>query len=316
MKKTVSVVIPTIGTGERLEALDHMLDSILRQTVPFDEIIVFDNSGLQNVRARSKHGEHPGIKWFSSPKMLPMHESFSTAASFCTCDYMTIQGDDDELYPNFCSEVHKKTEKGAEVILAPYEFMDENENDLQRVSFFPLKDVPIKAFMDSNICLVIGSLIFSKEIYEKTAGFQKFCFKGLYMDWLLFWEMGMHCGNISVIPSYVFRYRVSSQWSGTLRTLDDFIRYCVSLDEVEKYGRRMFLANGYQEKDCSFLGLLGDYDTRLRYDFLQKSGLSFKDFLFLCFKKMPPRAKFGFRDRLYCLRRAFFDQFRNEAAKR
>ena len=316
MKKTISVIIPTVGSGNRVESLNLMLQSIFQQTIPFDEIIIFDNSGLQNVRSRSKYGDNPNIKWFSSEKKLPMTESYNTAASFSTCDYLTIQGDDDELYPDFCSEVHKKVEKNAEVILAPFEFVDERGNDLPIFFGAPLKDMPIKAFMNPNLNIVMGSLIFSKEIYSKTAGFQNFCFNGLWMDWLLFWEMGMHCKIISLIPSYVLRYRISSQWSGKLQTLDEFIQYCASLDKVEKYARQMFLANGYQETECSFLNKVGDDYTVLYYDFLKKSGLNFWKILFLCFRKLPPRARFGFRDRCYCLRRAFFDQFRKETAKK
>ena len=311
MKKTLSIIIPTVGKENRIVYLNRMLDSIFRQSVPFDEIIIFDNSGKQNIQCQvnEQYNNHLSIKWYSSPRQLPITESYRTAASYCSCDYMTIQGDDDELSPDFSAEVHAKMQNDPGVILAPFEYMDENGNDLPVYERFPLKAMPFKAFMHKDLNIMMGALIFSKKNYLSTAGFQNFCYKGLYMDWILFWEMAIHCETIPCIQTYVIRYRRNPEWTGRLRNLDEFEKFCASLAKIEQYTLEFFIKSGYSKKDCSFI-----YDLcrsrQLFYQDLENWGMGFSDIIFACLKKHHPKMKFTWRDRIFFIRRAFQDLFR------
>ncbi|MBR4666650.1 MAG: glycosyltransferase family 2 protein [Lentisphaeria bacterium] len=311
MKKTLSVIIPTIGGKSRIPYLNLMLDSIFRQTIPFDEIIIFDNSGKKNVRGQVKeqYQKHPDIKWYCSDEMLPISESFRTAASYCSCDYMTIQGDDDEFYPDYAAKIHARLSEDPGIIITPFEFMDENGNDLLIYERFPLKDMPIKAFLNKELNIVFGALCFARSIYLATSGFKSFCFKGLYMDWLLFWEMGMLCKKISVIPSYVIRYRKNNQWTGTIKNLDELEKFCIGLKQSETFSRQLFLENGYSENDCRFLNDL--FRSHQIVWYLRSWDLSLKDVICLCFRKYPAKLEFRFRDRFYVLRHIFQYVHRN-----
>lgn len=126
---TLSIVIPTIGR----KLLEDTLESVLeKQTVPPDEVIVFDNSGTGKVQSASRFSHHPLITWKVSRERKSITDSWNTAVSFVTKEYVHICGDDDLLYPDFVEKVKEKLKSDPGMVYCEPESMDAEENHITR----------------------------------------------------------------------------------------------------------------------------------------------------------------------------------------
>lgn len=125
--KKVSVVIPTIG---RIEYLDKAIESLLNQSIPFSEIIIFDNSIEQNIRELSKYKDNENLHWKKSGKQLDPINSWNMAVKTTSFEYVTVFGDDDIAYNEFHSYIQKNLEK-SDFVYINYDIMDENDNITQ-----------------------------------------------------------------------------------------------------------------------------------------------------------------------------------------
>lgn len=89
-----SVVIPT---NERAETLRYTLKTCLAQQFNDYEIIVFDNCSSAAVRGTVESLNSPKIKYFRSEKPLAIADSFETAVSLTSGEYIITLGSDDGL---------------------------------------------------------------------------------------------------------------------------------------------------------------------------------------------------------------------------
>ena len=108
-KKKVSIVIPTVGGTERRKIfLDKGLESLFAQTIPFDEILVLDNSQLQNVREGSKYATDKRVHWkLTGVHLVNALDSWNMAVKLARNSYIILLGDDDYAMPYAHEEIQK-----------------------------------------------------------------------------------------------------------------------------------------------------------------------------------------------------------------
>lgn len=229
MYKKVSVVIPTIG---RLNYLDHSIQSLLNQAVPFSEIIVFDNSVEQNVRVLSSFENHPKIKWAKSGKQLDVIQSWNTAVSLCSNEYVTIFSDDDLALIDFHNEIQKGLVY-SDLIFLPYQTMDEKSIVLgeNRRQFRSLSSNEFrhKRMLGATISLVPG-VVFKKIHFNYVGGFVcNFLPNALYLDDLLWFKISALAKNVYFSNTICWKYRIHQSQIGYLTNLrvftENVVRY-------------------------------------------------------------------------------------------
>jgi glycosyltransferase involved in cell wall biosynthesis len=102
-KYRISVVIPS---HNRNELVDQALFSIISQSYPFIEVIVFDNASKLPLSESSRYSKNKAIKFHRSDVFLSVTESWNRAISYATGEYLIFLGDDDGLLPGFFKTIN------------------------------------------------------------------------------------------------------------------------------------------------------------------------------------------------------------------
>jgi len=104
LKCKISVVIPS---HNRNDLLDQALFTVLFEPYDHLEIVVFDNASQIPIKLKSYYKDHKQIKFFRSDIFLSVTESWNSAISQATGDYVIFLGDDDGLLPGFFSKINQ-----------------------------------------------------------------------------------------------------------------------------------------------------------------------------------------------------------------
>ena len=102
MNPRFSIVIPT---HDRLHLLRDAIETVQRQAFKNWEVVVFDNSSSQPVKAHVDGLADERIRFFRSDAFLPVTDSWNRAINEARGDYVLLLGDDDGLIPNYFSRV-------------------------------------------------------------------------------------------------------------------------------------------------------------------------------------------------------------------
>ena len=220
----LSAVLPTIG---RIKYLDLSIKSILDQSTPFDEIIVFDNSIEQNIQKVSKFSNNNSIIFIRSKKRLAAIESWNKSVSLASSEYVTIIGDDDIVENNYCENAKKIIKYNEFGILKSY-IINENGKGKKRLQYPEKKSVDINEFLslrlNKEISLFVPGLVFNKKIFEKIGGFKNTYFDGYACsDELLVTEFLLESKKLALSDEYCWNYRVHSKQIGSVKNLGEFI---------------------------------------------------------------------------------------------
>lgn len=214
--KRVSIVIPTIG---RIEYLDKSIESILNQTIPFDEIIIFDNSIEQNIYELSKHKDTKNIIWKKSGKQLDPIGSWNKAVSLTSNEYVTVFGDDDIAYNEFHSTILKNLEK-ADLIFLNFDIIDENDkitvkNNKDEVLYSSTKFRHLR--MEGKLYTVIPGVVFKKSSFEKLNGYEDSGLPNfLYSDDLFYFKLAILEQKVHFSGKSLWKYRIHKSQIGNL----------------------------------------------------------------------------------------------------
>ena len=103
-KCRISVVIPS---HNRSDLLDQALFTVLAEPYTQLEIIVFDNASQTPIEFVSKYRNNQQVKFYRSDTFLSVTESWNSAISHATGDYLIFLGDDDGLLPGFYSKINQ-----------------------------------------------------------------------------------------------------------------------------------------------------------------------------------------------------------------
>jgi glycosyltransferase involved in cell wall biosynthesis len=97
--------------------LRSAIESILEQTMPPSEILVFDNGSDINVRAQMEAYITRGdIKWYGSERNYTTAWNFNRAIENSNCEYILVLHDDDRICPNYLESQIEFLNKNPNVI--------------------------------------------------------------------------------------------------------------------------------------------------------------------------------------------------------
>src|SRR3989304_3937487 len=126
MAKLVTIAIPVY---KRLEYLPHVLDIVRSQDYPALELIVSDN-GMNACSVREIVDQHypKQYKFRQNACTVDVSTHFNQLIAEASGDYFVLLCDDDEISPNYISELVSVLDRHpqATVALSRQEIMDEN----------------------------------------------------------------------------------------------------------------------------------------------------------------------------------------------
>src|SRR5689334_2190715 len=91
---TVSIIIPTYNSEVLLETA---LESILRQTYPYREIVIIDGGSTDRTVDVIKHYSRHVAYWVSE-KDAGIYDAMNKGVEAATGDWLYFMGSDDQLY--------------------------------------------------------------------------------------------------------------------------------------------------------------------------------------------------------------------------
>lgn len=103
-----SVLLPT---RNRLDLLSAAIKTVRRQDYYNWELIVSDNCSVEDVEGYIRSLGDPRIKYFRSPKIIPVTENWNNALKKCKGEYIIMLGDDDCLVKEYFSTLKKIIDK-------------------------------------------------------------------------------------------------------------------------------------------------------------------------------------------------------------
>ena len=197
-----SVVLPT---RNRADLLRRALQSILWQTFPDYEVIVFDNASEDDTPNVVKEFDDPRIRYIRSEKWIQVQATFEEAFKAANGHFLRVMGDDDALLPHCLERAKEIIEKHKARLLcfslkALYYYSDwvqetERNTLLLRTSTCEEKILDSKAELRSFFG--IGGFSYARHPNATNTFFQK-----TDIDYLMNKHgqifLNDHCGDISV----------------------------------------------------------------------------------------------------------------------
>lgn len=209
--RPVSLVMPTIG---RMDFVDEAIASALNQSLPFDELLVFDNSQRQNLSELSGFGDDERVTWVRSGSFLGPIDSWNTAVGRARNDYVAILGDDDIALPNFHEEIQALLRR-SDLGLVRMKWIDERGQEvLERAGIH--KDLSPTEFRHQRIKQAIRSylpgVVFCKQKFHSVGGFVDAHVPNYqFVDDLLWFKLSLLESTVAMGSTVGWCYRRSVQ---------------------------------------------------------------------------------------------------------
>ena len=296
--KTLSVVIPTVGRS----VLDDTIASVLSQRVMPYETVIWDNSGNAKAQKQSKYSNHPRLKWYAAAKQLSIVESWNTAVSLTSGEYIYILGDDDLMLPGFVETVCGALDSGAELLHVKCLKIDRNASLMELPGdVYPADAVYsaerfVSGVINDELRIFLSALVFPRAVFDRIGGFRDIVMNGLAMDVLFDIEAAVFCGSVTVISEPVWLYRsMVSDWSGSVKRKRDILRMGENYQNYRNHTRKMF-------KD-KFPGLWDVFHRKLLIQ--QMISLCYRTSLAVTFL-LALQTKWSLKERYYILRDCFY----------
>lgn len=293
--KRISAVLPTIG---RLEYVDKAITSLLNQTVPFDEIIIFDNSVEQNLRELSEHCNNTKIEWVKSGNQLGPIESWNMAVSKATCEYATIMGDDDIMLPVFCERAKTKLET-YDLVIAPFLLLESGKTIKKTSGLF--EDMKSEDFRKQRMLvkfsLMVPGVIFKLSKFMEVGGFVDSGFpRKIYSDDSLWFRLGFFEKEIGVIESICWYYRIhDGQIAFGIKSIIEvaenagkYIDHIFESAEKAGINKESVLPDNMKKCDYEYFLIATRLNYPLNYYFNNRKYISAVKEVFTAFKYVKP----------------------------
>lgn len=207
-KKLISVMIPCYLKQDEPEFLTKALESVLNSSSIDEllEIVVVDNNseflGVEEIVNQVGSGK---VGYHRHPKTLSHSDNWNTCLELAKGDWVHLFHDDDELYPNFYSEILDVISKNPSVkmIHSDADLINENSKKIGD-SHFRLTSNLFERLCYKNV-VVAPSVVIKKEVFENLGGFKYF---RLVSDWEMWLRISAKYPVFSV-DKKIMKYRVS-----------------------------------------------------------------------------------------------------------
>ena len=165
--KSLSLCIPAYNA---VSHLPRLLQSVLRQKIPFAEVLVYDDASTDNT---ADIGKSLGATVIRGEKNVGCSVAKNELAKIAKSEWIFFIDADDELLPNFTSIAHRwmGNEQSADVILMRYQYIDASSGKVLDEPFYnaaELKKDPIKYTIKNKI---VNFELIRKAPFLKTGGF-------------------------------------------------------------------------------------------------------------------------------------------------
>ncbi|RRJ94498.1 glycosyltransferase [Opitutaceae bacterium TAV4] len=242
----LTAVIPTIG---RLPFLDFSIGSLLAQRIPFDEILIVDNSSDQNLQQLSRWGRMTGVRWERSGGGLPATQNWNLAVRLCSYEYVTIFGDDDIARENFCDELRTGL-RNSGMVFCNFDVIDEHGDIVRRGKTLPMQFTAAQfrhARMRGELYTVIPGFAFRQKDFIDIGGFRHLGLpKDLYCDDDLWFRLSERAGSLTVARGTSWCYRIHDGQVGHVFSYRTFLQ---NIDEFVKLMMEALKELGVVEKE-------------------------------------------------------------------
>ena len=214
--KSLGIAIPTIGLN--IKCLEACLDSVINQTISFNEVVLFDNTVDQNLSILINKRFHKNIRIVQSKGQLKACDSWNAAVRTLSSDRVMLLGDDDVLDSNFVETYIKNYTSLSCPVLLPFRIIDEQGRFIRELSWKKGHISPelfIKLRLEGRIHIRIGGVVFSAEDFESVGGIIESGFENLwFVDDLLWITLALKANAIRVADEVCWSYREISNWAG------------------------------------------------------------------------------------------------------
>jgi len=228
----ISVVLPTCGdrttVGARARYLDISLRSLLDQTIPFSEVVVFDTSENQEIRYHSPYRKDPRVRWESAGKKIGIVDSWNGAIALAKSEFVTIFSDDDVALPTFHAQIQEGLRR-SNFVCVPFRFVDENGDPVGDVRWAGKHESMDAAVfrhrkLVHSLELVLPGNVFRKSWFERIDGFKDtFLPCGIAYDDLFWIEISTNTTTVAFARDIGFHFRIhSDRPASRLRSLAPF----------------------------------------------------------------------------------------------
>ena len=253
MKKQFSVLM-SVYAKEKPEYLSEALDSIIKQTVVPDEIVLVEDgplsSGLLDVIQRYK--ERGRIKSVKLQKNVGLGAALNKGLEVCSYDLVARMDSDDISYPDRFErqlEVFKRNQDVDIVSSWISEFSDSTDN-IVSVRRLPEQHSDIAKFAKRRCPINHPAVMFRKEAVIASGGYKHF---RLFEDYYLWARMLVHGCTFYNIQEPLLWFRVSLKMykrRGGIRYTIDEIKFQSELknlglinnwEKISNIGIRMFV---------------------------------------------------------------------------
>jgi glycosyltransferase involved in cell wall biosynthesis len=165
---SIALCIPAYNAAS---FLPRLLKSALAQTMPFEEIWVYDDCSTDNT---GEVAQQFGARVVRGETNLGCSHGKNILAERTTCSWIHFHDADDELYPNFVETAYRYVtqENGPDVVLFDYEWRDDATNELISIRRFDnaqLRRDPINYAIREQINPFCG--LYRRSAYLQAGGY-------------------------------------------------------------------------------------------------------------------------------------------------
>lgn len=286
--KKVTCIIPCYNYGS---FISEAIESVLRQTILPDEIIIADDCSTDMTQeiAMFFQKKHPKlISYFKNEKNLGIVPNFNKAISLSTGDYIVFLGADNRFQSNYIEEcaaiLNKHNDTGIAYtdflffgsrakkmyLDSKREYQSTIANDYYKIEFPEVDDIDVYETLKKQN-FVHGSSMFSRESFEKVGGYK--AGTDVPEDYNLFLRIVKSGYKIKKAASTVLQYRQHSldQANHVFGTQALVNIYTIKIRELEAELR--FLRNSRIISAVSFAFKVKNNAKRF-VSYLKKNGLN------------------------------------------
>lgn len=298
-KPTLALCIPAYNAAGYLPRL---LKSAQAQTIPFDEVLVYDDCSSDNT---AEVARQYGAKVIWGDVNVGCSQGKNNLAQATSCDYIHFHDADDELLPNFTTLAHKwmALPNTPDVVLFDYEWRDNETNQLLHIRRFDrerLERDPIEYAIQEQINPFCG--LYHRQRFLEAGGYDT--------DPLVLYneDVAMHCRlairglTFSAEPEVsIINYRVQTSMSSANQEKCTLAKYHVMRKNAEAVGAQYGVEIAHMLwKNAGVAGSLLDWKTADACIALalQLNPNAAKDshWLFAAFARLEPRLAFRARE--------------------
>lgn len=164
---TLALCIPAYNAAW---SLPNLFASVEKQSIPFDEVLVYDDGSTDNTR---QVAEKFGAKVIGGDKNKGCSFGKNQLALNTTCDWLFFLDSDDQLMPVFAKTVRHEIQEQKEVdmILLAYNHVDTTSGKVKSVADYNetlLKSDPVRFMINTR---VINSSVIRRDKFLSIGGF-------------------------------------------------------------------------------------------------------------------------------------------------